>query len=401
MKIFWVSDFDVTGSGYLNISVPLCAGLSRNGHEVKVAGLQYRGEEHPFEFSIIPCQSIPETLAIGKNLLDMWHFDVMIVALDIPIQMHYLSAIQNRSFPYIGIMPIEADPLCVTWAMSLMQMSRPLIISEFGTGEARKMGVDARHIEIGVDIDSWKMPTPEEKASLRKASGIDEDTFVILQVADNQERKNLATAMEIVSGFSKDKKVKYNLVTREQSHVGWRLRDYAQLVKINQITSIYERGISFAQLWTLYAISDLFLLTSKAEGLGMPLLEAMAVGVPCAGTDCTAISELLGDGRGLLLPWGWRYVDPFGNGHRYFVDPDKAIEILNDFYTNRDRAPQMIEASRKYVEAKTWSNTVSCLEETIKDVTTNGMKGVQGVVQGVFVPQSGSSVVAEDFNEQK
>lgn len=379
MKVFWVSDFDVTGSGYLNISVPLCAGLSRRGHEVKVAGLQYKGEEHPFEFSIIPCQSIPESLAVGQNLKNMWNFDVMIVALDVPLQMHYLNSIQNRSFPYIGIMPIEADPLCVTWAMALMNMSKALIISDFGKNEARKIGVDASYIEIGVDTDSWRFPTPEERAELRKSNGIDDDTFVIMQVADNQERKNLSAAMDIIAGFSVNKKVKYNLVTRENSGVGWRLRDYAQATKINQITSIYERGISFAHLWSLYAISDLFLLTSKAEGLGMPLLEAMAVGVPCAGTDCTSISELLGEGRGILLPWGWKYVDPFGNGHRYFIDPQKSIETLNYYYENKHLLKEMIEKSRKYVESRTWDNTVQQLDDAIAYSTIRSAEGVQGI----------------------
>lgn len=368
MKIFWISDFDATGSGYLNITVPLCARLSRNGHEVKVAGLQYRGEEHPFEFSVIPCNTIQETVAIAQNLHNMWHFDVIIVALDIPLQMNYLNVMKDRGFPYIGIMPVEADPLCMTWAMALMQMNRTLIISQFGTEEARKMSIDAHHIEIGVDVDSWRMPTEEERKKIRDANGIDDDTFVILQVADNQERKNLSAAMEIISGFSKGKKVKYVLVTREQSQVGWRLRDYAQLMKINNITSIYERGIPFANLWSLYAMSDLFLLTSKAEGLGMPLLEAQAVGVPAAGTDCCGIHELLSDGRGILLPYAYKYVDPFGNGHRYFIDVPKSIKILNHYYENRDLLYPMVETSRKYVEGRTWDKSILQLEKALEYV---------------------------------
>jgi len=366
MKICWISDFDVTGSGYLNITVPLCAGLTHNGHDVKVVGLQYHGEEHPFEFSVIPAQTLQESLAVAQNLWGLWKFDVMIVALDIPIQNSFLSSMNNRPFPYIGIMPIEADPLCVTWAMSLMQMNRVLIISEFGKNEARKLSVDASHIPIGIDINAWKMPTPEERKKLREAQNIDDDTFVILQVADNQERKNLSAAMEIVSGFSQEKKVKYMLVTRENSQVGWRLRDYAQVMKINSITSIYERGIQFATLWSLYAVSDLFLLTSKAEGLGMPILEAMACGVPVAGTDCTAIHELLDEGRGILLPTIHKYVDPFGNGHRYFIDVPKSIDIINYYYENRDELKLMSEISRKYVEGRTWEKTVLHLEKALE-----------------------------------
>lgn len=368
LKILWISDFDVTGSGYLNITVPLCAKLSRHGHDVKVAGLQYTGLEHPFEFSVIPCFTIRESLAIAQNLDTLWKFDVMIVALDIPIQMQMLSVMHNKTFPYIGIMPIEADPLCMTWAMGLMQMSKVLIISNFGTEEARKLGVDADHIQIGVDCESWRPPTPEERKKIRESNGIDDDTFVIFQVADNQERKNLSAAMDIVSEFSKDKKVKYVLVTREQSSVGWRLRDYAQLMKINSITSIYERGAPFATLWSLYAMSDLFLLTSKAEGLGMPLLEAMAVGIPVAGTDCTAIHEVLGDGRGILLPSAYKYVDPFGNGHRYFVDVPKAVERLNYYYNNRAELEIMADIAQDWVRQRSWDTATLQLEKALEYV---------------------------------
>jgi glycosyltransferase involved in cell wall biosynthesis len=35
-------------------------------------------------------------------------------------------------------------------------------------------------------------------------------------------------------------------------------------------------GCRSGSLWSLYAAADAFLLTSKAEGLAMPVLEAMA-----------------------------------------------------------------------------------------------------------------------------
>jgi glycosyltransferase involved in cell wall biosynthesis len=368
LKICWISDFDSAGSGYLNITVPLCAGLTKKGHEVKVVGLQYKGEEHPFEFSVIPANNIQEAFAIGRNLFGMWKFDTMMVALDIPLQMGLLRSMINRTFPYIGIMPVEADPLCVTWAMALMQMSKPLIISEFGTAEARKLGVDADPIQIGIDIKSWRMPSSQEKTEIRKAQGIDEDAFVILTVADNQERKNLSAAMEIVAKFAKGKKVKYILVTREFSSVGWKLRDYAQVLGINDFFTIFERGLTFANLWSLYAISDLFLLTSKAEGLGMPILEAQAVGVPVAGTDCTAIAELLADNRGILLPYAYKYIDPFGNEHRYFVNVGKAVKLLNHAYENKEELQILSDNSRKYAEDRTWDKSVLCLEKALEYV---------------------------------
>jgi glycosyltransferase involved in cell wall biosynthesis len=52
--------------------------------------------------------------------------------------------------------------------------------------------------------------------------------------------------------------------------------------------------------------SDLFILTSNAEGMPNSLMEAMAVGLACISTDCpTGPSDLIEDGtNGILIPVG-------------------------------------------------------------------------------------------------
>lgn len=267
-KIVWISDFDVTSSGYANISIPICDKLGKRGYDVKAIGLGYDGREHNFEFSLLPAQSIMEVEAILANLQLLWKPDILIVALDIPYHGTLLNHLKNKGdMKYIGIMPIEGDPLCVSHAMILMQMDKALIISEFGTKEAEKVGVTAEHLQIGIDTDSWRIPTPQEKSDLRKAFGIDDSTFVVLTVAENQERKNLSTGLEIFAEFAKDKDTKYLMVTREHSRAGWILTDLAQELKINDKFTILEKGMPFPQLWSIYAMADVFFLPSKAEGL--------------------------------------------------------------------------------------------------------------------------------------
>jgi len=359
---------DLQGSGYFNISVPLCNGLTNKGHDVKAVGLGYKGNEHNNNFGIIPAANVREALAVLQNLSLLWKFDILVVALDITLQEAILKTISNRVFGYIGIMAIESDPLCMSWAMVLMQMDKAFIISQFGTDEAKKMNIEAEHLQIGVDTELWRMPTIEEKQSLRKSYGIEKDTFVVLTVADNQERKNLSRSMQIFAGFTKKvPNAKYILVTRENAYVGWKLRDLAQVLKINDKLNIYERGISFQELWSLYAMSDAFLLTSKAEGLGMPLLEAMAMGIPCLATNCTAIAEVLADGRGILIDHElashpeFLYIDPFGNGNRYFADLKDGTKKLIDLFVSPHS--EMVKKAREYVEARDWSITVAQMEK--------------------------------------
>jgi L-malate glycosyltransferase len=50
--------------------------------------------------------------------------------------------------------------------------------------------------------------------------------------------------------------------------------------------------------------ADVFVLPSRAEGMSNALLEAMACGLACAATPVSGSTELLADGRGLLVPEG-------------------------------------------------------------------------------------------------
>jgi glycosyltransferase involved in cell wall biosynthesis len=388
-KIMVITDMDMLGSGYRTLTIPLMSGLAELGYEIKIIGFQYRGEEHWFDFSIIPAENFQDIFAIVRNLEHMWKPDVLIVLLDIPLQEQLLQQFQQRTFKYVGIMPIEAPPLCTSFAMALSQMDKALIISGFGTQEALRFGINAEHLQIGIDVNAWNAPTTDERKKLRDAFGLDDETFVVLTVADNQERKNLSRAMEIVADFIYDhypvtkewldatgskpkRKVQYLLVTREHFFAGWRLRDYAQEIGINLNLSIFERGISHQELWGLYAISDVFLLTSKAEGLGMPVLEAMAMKVPVAGTNFAAIAEHLADGkRGhpidyYTYPDFAPYVDPFGNGFRVFANRENGYLALK--HIQKADVSGRTNAAYKYVSKKHHEISIQQLHNALESI---------------------------------
>ncbi|MFA6241704.1 MAG: glycosyltransferase family 4 protein [Candidatus Hydrogenedentales bacterium] len=52
----------------------------------------------------------------------------------------------------------------------------------------------------------------------------------------------------------------------------------------------------------LYARADAWLVPSRSEGFGLPILEAMACGTPVIATPTGAAPELLGDGTGIVVP---------------------------------------------------------------------------------------------------
>jgi hypothetical protein len=370
VTIIYASDLDLKGSGYGNIAFALCTHLSQRGYDVQAIGLGYNGEEHHFPFRIAPCPNVGYITPVINELRRQGvEIEAVIVALDIPLQEAILKQLgPARDIPYIGIFPLEAGPLCQSWAMSLLQMDRRLVMSEFGTAECEAVGVEATHIPIGVDCDAWRPPTDEERLQLRKGLGIAPDAFVVLTVADNQERKNLSRAMEIYAEACKGTNSQYLMVTRPNSAVGWKLSDYAVSLGIFGQMSVWDRGISFKQLWSLFAVADCFLLTSKAEGLAMPVLEAMSMRLPVIGTRCAAIEEHLAEGRGLLIEPDYRMIDPWGNSYRYFAGLEDGVyqmRLLRDGMSQMD-VFSMIDAAQDYVQARAWKWAADVLVEAIE-----------------------------------
>jgi glycosyltransferase involved in cell wall biosynthesis len=52
----------------------------------------------------------------------------------------------------------------------------------------------------------------------------------------------------------------------------------------------------------LYQGATAFLYPSRYEGFGLPVLEALACGVPIIGSDAASIPEIVGDAGALLSP---------------------------------------------------------------------------------------------------
>ncbi len=367
-KICVITDMDEQGSGYKNLCVPLLTGLVELGHDIKVVGVGYKGSEHNYPFSVIPAQTIQDAQAIAHNLHFVWQPDLYIVAMDIPLQEYYYQNLKQLPVKYMAITPLENGPLTMSWAAILLNMDSVFFISELGKQEAIKAGLSkAEHLMVGVDTVFWHPATPEEKSSLRKGLGIGEDEFVVLTVADNQERKNLSAGMESVALLKQqtDRKVRYIMVTRPDSPVGWRINDYALELGILKDLIVFNRGLPAKDLWGLYAASDVYLSTSKAEGLGMPVLEAMACGIPCVATDTGAHTEVLADERGHLVKPEFEFRDPWGNEKRSMISTKDACKnlqaIMETNCTHKDNALE-------YVKSRTWSVASKQIDDKISEI---------------------------------
>jgi glycosyltransferase involved in cell wall biosynthesis len=389
--VLYVTDMNMGGansadnatprSGYANIGIELCRRLVQMDIDVKVLGLGYTGQEHGEKFPIVPCNNLQDVAGYINNLRFQWFdadhdlekgegVDTVIVALDIHnFQEQLFPAVKGMNIKYICITPLESDPLCISWANLLKEMNKVFFISQFGTDEAIKAGVEAEHLEIGINTKAWRLRTKEEYDKIRESLGYEKDDFVILTVADNQERKALGRGMEIVSKLKSDGvQAKHILVTREHSMVGWKLWDLAWELNISPDLKVFNNGVPFADLYGLYCAADVYLSCSKGEGLGLPVMEAMCVGVLVVANKTGALPELLADGRGLIVDWQSWYYDPFGNQRRYDISVDDAVENMMALVSmhNGETWTQETIKARKFMENKDWGKSAKQLKDAIE-----------------------------------
>ena len=132
-------------------------------------------------------------------------------------------------------------------------------------------------------------PTSEERAAARRELGLEDGTPVAIWVGPLQPHKDPLTAVRAAreAGLTM-------LVVGEGA-----LRDEVERIGQRSVRCLGERR----DMRRLLAAADLFVLSSRSEGLSFSLLEAMSAGLAPIVTDHPANLEAIGD-AGLAVPYG-------------------------------------------------------------------------------------------------
>lgn len=407
MKLLVISEYSLhEGSGYTSITGGLLAELGRRGHELVLIAFSNNGQAHPLLAAVVP-SDMPLFQRQVTMIREMFKPDAIVVIMDVTFH-RGCQFLQGRE-PYIGIFPLEAEPLIhptdTTTILDTMEVC--LCESRFGTQLLEDVGIGVTYFPVGID-PFWHPPTEEERTACRAARNV-EDRFVVLTVCDNHERKNLPThyaAVSLLAGnevlwppeVGKRRKLPRRKVVEKAYYivntkgrpgkaVGYDNYDLVEQLGLADRSMILEhqreQGLPAEGLRDLYWCADAFLLLSKAEGLGIPVMEAQACGVPVVGTDCTGIKENLSDGRGLRVPAEFVHIDPFYNQLRRWADPEKAAEALSQIAQKRPE--KMIQRALAYARTFAWERSADIFEEVVNGACPKET-GQEGGAEGAQAP---------------
>lgn len=180
--------------------------------------------------------------------------------------------------------------------------------------------------------------TPAPEADLRARLGIG-DRVVVLSPGARRPHKNLAAVLDAVARLPADRRPLVIAPGYATPHDD-ELRAHAARIGVDGDLLLPD-WLDAADLEGLYALAALVVFVSRAEGFGLPVLEAMARGVPVVTSDCSSMPEVAGTAAVL--------VDP--------SDVGRISQAIGDLLADPARRDAMVDAGLARAAEFSWERT--------------------------------------------
>jgi glycosyltransferase involved in cell wall biosynthesis len=180
----------------------------------------------------------------------------------------------------------------------------PLATSKFGLAQMRKAGLDPVYIPHGIDLGAWQ-PHQGGTAAARDELGLPRDHFVAGINAVNADlRKGWFEQLRAFASFYHRLQPRSLLLchTDPDAKDGSPLRGLVEDLGLADCVRFGSHNrMTGEQMTSWYQALDVLMCCTYGEGFGLPVVEAIACGVPVIGTDCSAITEKIPAGAGWLV----------------------------------------------------------------------------------------------------
>lgn len=205
---------------------------------------------------------------------------------------------------------------------TLEQATHLITVSEFVRQEMiTLLGLAPERITaVHNGVDERFVPmSPEQTLSARQTHKLD-DADYLLVVATLEPRKNLARLLQAYAGLPEAVRRRHPLALVGAR--GWRddglNEQISRMVKTGEVRKLGY--VDDRDLPALYAGAYAFAYPSVYEGFGLPVLEAMACGIPVLTSNCSSLPEVLGDTGLSVDPLD---VDAMRDGLRRLLEDDE------------------------------------------------------------------------------
>jgi glycosyltransferase involved in cell wall biosynthesis len=225
----------------------------------------------------------------------------------------------------------------------LRRADRVLCGSKHVRGElADLVGVEPDRIAVTpYGVDERFRPVERDQGWLRERLGV--EGRYLLCVGTLEPRKNLALAVRAFARVAREEEDCSLVIVGAP---GWRNEAFERELEGAAERVVVAGRVGEDELVRLYGGAACLLFPSLGEGIGFPVIEAMACGTPVVTSDRTSLPELTGD-AGLL-------VDP--------TDPDAIAQALLTLLRDPELAATLRARGLARSSSHTWQ---ACADATI------------------------------------
>lgn len=189
---------------------------------------------------------------------------------------------------WIVYYPIEK--ICSRWTDCLITITN----EDYKFAQKHMKAKKIEHINgIGMNHERLKNKlTQEEKEEFRKKIDIEKNDIVFSYIAELNSNKNQILLIKIIQELKKEKpNIKLLLIGDGKLKEG-----YQQYIKNNDLENEIKLLGKRQDINELLSITDVYLASSKREGLPVNVMEAMYKGIPIIATDNRGHRELIQNG---------------------------------------------------------------------------------------------------------
>jgi glycosyltransferase involved in cell wall biosynthesis len=192
-------------------------------------------------------------------------------------------------------------------------------------------------VPLGPGLESNVQPTPEVRLRSQFALG---KGPIILAVSALSAHKNLGPLIEGMPAVHKSSPDAVLVLPGNPTRHGEDLAGRAAALGLADAIR-FPGWVDASDLEGLYRAAECYVIPSRHEGFGLPILEAMARGVPVACARASALPEVAGDAA--------LYFDP--------GSPDQIAAAVTRLLVDREFAKMLVARGHARQQSFTWRRT--------------------------------------------
>lgn len=331
-KLLVWSDY-CASTGFANVMSNILRRLDPDEFEIDVLAVNYRGDPD-YDKERFPGKIYPAILSSIKPYDDMWgrqklldllregNYDTLFMLQDVNV-VDKIAPIINKvkreygkRFKTVYYFPIDSPPHMKWIKNSVSMVDVPVAYTKYGYQCASMSDPKLEHrllqIPHGVDlndfhpIEDWEAVQQYRRWHFPATMG----KFLLLNVNRNQPRKDIPRSLLLLHELKKTRDDVALFLHMSNGDIGGDLTPVAnQLGLVKDVDyfmppDLKAEGYPIEIVNMIYNMSDAVISTSLGEGWGLSLTEAMATKTITIAPDHSAISEILDEGRGLLVKAG-------------------------------------------------------------------------------------------------